>query len=471
MIASVIAAVFGFLGTATFTRLLSPGDYGVYVIGVGMAGFVSSILFTWIRFSVMRLQSEGGQRDLRATALAGYGISVVAAPLLFPVMMHFEVRGWQEVGCAIVLALGIGLVELGQEIMRARFQVREFAVGAALRAVLSFVFCLAAIELGWGGLGLLAGSALAYYVTAAFSARTIWRGPRAKADLEQLRLFFRLGFVFTITGFVYTFQCSMDRLFLAWHLGEEFSGLYGASADLTRQIIQMPAGSIAAAAFPIAVSSLAQYGAGRARQNLERFGEILLAVLVPAAIGLALTAPYLASFLLGPAFRDTAASIVPLLAAGWVLQCFTQFYVHVSFHLAKRPEWSLLQGLTSVAVNVACIWPLTDAWGLQGTAMSFLISEACGTAVGLVLTRFTYPLPYLLGPLARTLLAGCLMGGAVLALKQLLPVPGAAAFAVLAASGMLIYALAAIGLNICEARTNLRVLGLRVFAAAARNIS
>jgi hypothetical protein len=63
------------------------------------------------------------------------------------------------------------------------------------------------------------------------------------------------------------------------------------------------------------------------------------------------------------------------------------------------------------------------------------------------------------------------MGGAVLALKQLLPVPGAAAFAVLAASGMLVYALAAIGLNICEARTNLRVLGLRVFAAAARNIS
>ena len=147
MIASVIAAVFGFLGTATFTRLLSPGDYGIYVIGIGMAGFVSSILFTWVRFSVMRLQSEGGQQDLRATALAGYGISATAAPLLFPVMMHLGARGWQEVACAIVLALGIGLVELGQEIMRARFQVREFAVGAALRAILSFVFCLAAIEL------------------------------------------------------------------------------------------------------------------------------------------------------------------------------------------------------------------------------------------------------------------------------------------------------------------------------------
>src|ERR1700760_1358296 len=224
MIASVIAAVFGFLGTATFTRLLSPGDYGVYVIGVGIAGFVSAILFTWIRFSVMRLQSEGGQSDLRGTALAAYGISFAVSPLLLLVTGLFWDRGWRELGCAIILALGIGLVEMGQEIMRARFQVRQFVTGAVLRTVLGFVFCFAAIEWGWGGIGMIAGSALAYFASAAFSARTIWRAPLAKPKLDELRLFFRLGFVFTITGFVYTFQCSMDRLFLAWHSGEAFSG-------------------------------------------------------------------------------------------------------------------------------------------------------------------------------------------------------------------------------------------------------
>jgi len=463
MIASVIAAMFGFLGTATFTRLLSPGDYGVYVIGVGIAGFVSAILFTWIRFSVMRLQSEGGQSDLRGTALAAYGISSAVSPLLLLLTGLFSDRGWRELGCAIILALGIGLVEMGQEIMRARFQVREFVTGAVLRTVLGFVFCFAAIKWGWDGIGMLAGSALAYFASAAFSARTIWRAPLARPKLDELRLFFRLGFVFTITGFVYTFQCSMDRLFLAWHSGEAFSGLYGASADLTRQIIQMPAGSIAAAAFPLAVSSLAQYGAPKAREQLERFGETLLAVSVPAAVGLSLTIPYLASFLLGPAFRETAGLIVPMLAVGWLFQCITQYYVHVSFHLAKRPEWSLVQGLASVGINLACIWPLTNAWGLQGTAMSFMISEVCGTVIGMMLTRFTYPLPYLLGPLVRTLLANSLMAGAVLTLAHWLPVPSVGAFAFLAVSGMLVYGLAAIGLNICEARTMIRTLALRLF--------
>ncbi len=417
----------------------------------------------------MRLQSEGGPRDLRATALAGYGLSVATTPLLFLVTTYLAHRGWLEVGCAIILALGIGLVEMGQEIMRARFQVREFVTGAVLRTIVSFGFCLAAIKLGWGGFGLLVGSAVAYFVTAAYSARTIWNAPLAKADMGDLRLFFRLGFVFTITAFVYTFQCSMDRLFLAWHSSEASSGLYGASVDLTRQIIQMPAGSLAAAAFPIAVSSLAQYGTSKAREQLERFGEILLAVSVPAAVGLALTITYLASFLLGPAFRDTAELIVPMIAAGWLFQCITQYYVHVSFHLAKKPEWSLVQGLSSVAVNIALIWPLTNIWGLQGTAASFMISEAFGVVIGLALTRYAYPLPYLFGPLGRTLLASGLMACTVLALKKLLPVPGILTFATLAASGMLVYGLAAIALNIAEARTMLHTLALRIFAAPESN--
>jgi Polysaccharide biosynthesis C-terminal domain len=111
---------------------------------------------------------------------------------------------------------------------------------------------------------------------------------------------------------------------------------------------------------------------------------------------------------------------------------------------------------------------MTDAWGMQGTAASFLVSEVCGTAAGMMLTRYAYSLPYLLGPLARTLLASGLMAGAVLALERLLPVPGIAAFAVLAVSGMLVYALAALGLNLCGARTMCHTLSLRMFAAAQR---
>ena len=59
-------------------------------------------------------------------------------------------------------------------------------------------------------------------------------------------------------------------------------------------------------------------------------------------------------------------------------------------------------------------------------------------------------------------------GTAVLALERLLPVPGVAAFAVIAASGMLVYGLAALGLNLCGARSMCHTLSLRMFAAVQR---
>jgi hypothetical protein len=68
-----------------------------------------------------------------------------------------------------------------------------------------------------------------------------------------------------------------------------------------------------------------------------------------------------------------------------------------------------------------------------------------------------------LGPLLRILLANGLMAGAVLALEHWLPVPSVGAFAFLAVSGMLVYGMAAIGLNICEARTMIRTLAVRLF--------
>jgi O-antigen/teichoic acid export membrane protein len=470
MVASAIAATFGFLSTAAFTRLLSPDQYGIYVVGVGVAGFVSSILFTWVRYSVMRFQSEGEQQDLRLTALAGYGVSAATAPLVFFALARFSHVSWQETGLAIILALGVGLFELGQELLRARFQVRAFVTGVALRAAMSFGLCIAIIKLDLGGRGQLAGAALAYFLTAAISARSIWRAPRARVNFAKLKLFFRLGAVFTLTGFVVTFQSSLDRLFLAWHSSDAYAGLYGASADLVRQIILMPGGSVAAAAFPLVVASFTQFGAFEARTQLKRFGEILVAVLAPSTVGLALTAPYLASFLLGPAFRETAALIVPILSVGWMFQSISQYYIHLSFHLAKRPELSLLQGLGSAIVNVACIFPLTDSWGLAGAAASFLISEAAGIGIGLALTRFSHPLPLLMGPLARILLACGLMACVVMTLEQSLPTPSLAAFAVLAASGIVAYTLAAIGLNICDARTLLRGGRIRIFPTAVRAI-
>ena len=83
-VASVVSAAIGLLSAVVFTRLLTPEEYGVYVVGLSTAGIVSALLFTWVRVSALRFQSEGGAVDVRKTIFVAYLISALAAPRRTP---------------------------------------------------------------------------------------------------------------------------------------------------------------------------------------------------------------------------------------------------------------------------------------------------------------------------------------------------------------------------------------------------
>ena len=452
MVSSAINAALGFLSAAVFTRLLTPADYGVYVVGFSMANFIAATIFTWVRYSVMRFEAEGDAVDVRLTSLAGYFVSAATTPILL-LSLHFVFHApWERAGFAVAVALGMSLFDLGQEILRSRLKVRAFVIGAAMRSATAFLVCIGIAELGGGGLGQLGGAALAYFVSAAISARAIWRGPRAKIDWNKLKLFLWLGASVTAAGFLVAFQGALDRLFIAWRFGDVEAGLYGAAADVVKQIILIPAGSVAAAAFPLTVRVFARGDADETRRQLERTGELLFAVLAPAAAGLALTAPYLVSFLLGPAFRETAATIMPILAFAWLFQSVSQTYIHVSFHLAMRQDLAIPHGLATLAANAALLWPLTSIFGPTGAAWSLLASEILGAAAGYALTWKAHRLPTVFAPGRRIVLACGAMALCVVALERRLPDYSATGFVALALVGGCAYASVAVMLDVCASR-------------------
>ena len=63
-IASLVSAIIGLLSAICFTRLLTPEAYGVYVVGLSTAGVISAVLFTWVRVSALRFQSEGDRKSV-----------------------------------------------------------------------------------------------------------------------------------------------------------------------------------------------------------------------------------------------------------------------------------------------------------------------------------------------------------------------------------------------------------------------
>ena len=68
--ANILSALLGLLSVFIFTRLLSPHDYGVYLLGSGFAAVVSVFLVGWFRNLILsghgRNDEDDGHGDTRS---------------------------------------------------------------------------------------------------------------------------------------------------------------------------------------------------------------------------------------------------------------------------------------------------------------------------------------------------------------------------------------------------------------------
>lgn len=451
MIAHGVPAVLGFSAVVIFTRLLTPEEYGFYIVTMSFAGIINAILYAWVRLSILRYQSEGKAADVRITALAGYVLSAALSPLVLLAFMFATQSQPQQLFLATLVALALGLFEFGQEILKARQEARAYLHASVLRSVLTFCLSLLLVYLGLGGAGLLLGIGSAYLLAFIISSPRIWRRPVQRFQSATFRRMLAFGAPMAISGAVFSFHGALDRLIVMHFLGEAATGIYGASADLVRQIILLPAMAIGAAMVPVVIRSLADEGRAEANRKLELTFEMLMAVVVPSVIGLALVAPAFSAVMIGPEFSKEAALLIPVLAFAWLFQAMTHQYIHASFHLAGTSRLLLLQGLVILVVNVAATILLVPRLGLIGAAWALVLAEAAGVGAGFILSAKAYPLPFVPAGTGRVLMAGMAMAVPTFLVTGLVE-NQAADLALSVSVGVFSYGLAALALDLVGIR-------------------
>lgn len=395
LFAYAVPAVVGFFALILYTHLLSPSEYGIYVIGSGLAAIISAVSFTWVRQSVSRYQAGAPHLDFRPAAAVAFSSTVALIGLLVPVGL-FVMRpgiGFGVLAASVLLSLSLTAFDISQEFKRAKLNPLRFTLIAVVRSVVSLALGFAAVELGGGGLGLLVA------VSASFLAGIImnlWNDVprRGSFSIDQLRQFARYGLPFTMGAAALALHGALDKLGVAFLLGQGGAGQYGLGADIARQIIGMLAASVAAALFPMAFRSFAQTGAAATRERLAEGLELLLALIVPVAVWLAISADAVTGALLGREFQRAVAAILPLLAVGRMLGATNQFYIQISFQLAERPLLQVAHDVGILALNLVLLFPLTLAFGLVGAAAAILIAEAFGVLLGISLSRMAFKLPF-----------------------------------------------------------------------------
>ena len=210
----------------------------------------------------------------------------------------------------------------------------------------------------------------------------------------------------------------------------------------------MVAAGIAAAGFSLAVRAVDSGDHAEAKRQLEANGTLLLAVLAPAAVGMAITAPSIATTLVGAHYVATVAALTPWMAAGALFAGFRAHYVDHAFQLGRHPQGQIWVTAGAVVVTVALNFLLIPRFGPLGAAIAVAVGAASSTLHAMWASRAAYPLPLPGRAACRIALACIAMAGGVC----LIPGAGPGTLFVQVMVGGLVYAAAALALDVIGLR-------------------
>jgi O-antigen/teichoic acid export membrane protein len=467
--ANVLSAVLGLLSVFVFTRLFSPHDYGVYLLGVGFASVISVFLAGWFRNLVLSGHARNDGTEVRGQIASGFGLVCLTTPLAFALGRLIGLDTAAALA-AVALSVAIGLFDLTQDLIRARLMAFSVMRGTLVRS--TGVLCLGVVAalVSPTGLQLLLAATAACALAILIQSRPAWRGTRFVFDRAELVALARQGLPLTLSLTLLAISSVTDRFMIANLVGPADAGRYVAALDLVRQTLMLPAMSTAAAFFPLAVQIHARQGDTAVRAHFAECAELLFGVTLPAALGFAMISWHVANVVLGADFREIAAETMPIVAIAVIFQIMTQQYLHASFLLSGRNGFYLINTVAIIVANVVLSYVLVQSHGAVGAAWARLGADVIGFVCALALTHFAFPVPLPAGRLGLIMIAGLIMALVVGALDRELHVSHLAACIVLAGAGAVTYAALGWLFDISHARRRVRS-GLALLRARRANIT
>jgi O-antigen/teichoic acid export membrane protein len=275
------------------------------------------------------------------------------------------------------------------------------------------------------------------------------RGQDGRFDADRARLYAVYGVPVSLSLILSLVLATTDRFVLAGYLGEQSVGVYHAGYSLANRTLDVMFIWLGMAGGPASVAALERGGRPALHATAHDQASLMIALTLPAAVGLALVAHPLAEVMVGPGLREGAAQVTPWIAASAFLSGMTVYYFHTAFTLARRTKLLMAaMGLPAV-VNLALNLALVPRFGLQGALWATLASYGLGALASYGLGRrvLSLPLPW------QTLVKSTLAAGGMAVAVRLVPASGGVAeLAAKAGIGGLAYGLLAVALNVADVR-------------------
>lgn len=398
-LARVAPGVMSVLSLSLFTRILDQTEYGLFVLVMAGADLLDAFLVQWLSWTLVRYAAkyEVKREVFYSTILAAFVVILVPAgfvtggaclfwsdtlpiPLILIGYVYFVLNGW---------------FELNLQRRRASLSPVRFGILDAMRAFLSVGFAVLFAWLGMGAYGVVLGYAIGRLAPTLVMRLHIWKGSLPwQYDRALLIKLFAFGLPLGVSvalGFMVNFS---DRLLLGWLKGPEVAGMYGAGYDLAYRFLVAVTTVIHLAGYPLIVKALETGGLTAAKEQLEQHFALLLGMAGAGALFFTIMSHEMADLLLGAAFRESSAMVIPWVAIGFLLSTLRGFYYNYAFQLGERTLLQVWVGVVPAVLNIGLNLILIPRMEMLGAVVASVISFSVALVLSIIIGRWAFPMPF-----------------------------------------------------------------------------
>lgn len=414
MPATVIPAATSFLMIYVYTRLLTPSEYGNFSLVFSAVLVVQTSLFFAIPVALTRFYPEAVDQERRDHFLVEcyllfYTLCVLVAGIIGVAVcfshMHLAIL-W---GLATLVLISRSAVALNQSVNRISSQTRRYNMIECAHAVLGFALgSLFIYLLGASAeavlLGLLVAAMVCMLVDSA-SLSLPFRRSWKQIDRAAVTQLIKFSMPLIVVDITVCLLALSDRFLLEVLGGAGALGVYTVAYNLVERPTTLICTAITTATFPVAVQVLQDHGPGAGGRQIGINGTILLALIIPACVGLALISPYISAVMIGEQFRIGVTSVIPIMCFTALFRGISAHVIDHAFHLAGRTNLALWVYAPSAAANVFLNLLLIPRYGMFGAAWAGLACQALAVVIGWVIARQTFPVRWQAGEIAKIIVA------------------------------------------------------------------
>ena len=466
LIVKLFPALLSLISLMVFTRVLTPGEYGVYSLTILVAGLGNAVLLQWVTLGVSRyLPSAADAEEIGRLLATARTLSISISSLLILICLGIWLSGSLESFSVIFWMAGFlcaiqAWYDLNLKILNTNLKPVSYGKVLASKSLIVFFLAVSLLYLGCGVVGILLSTIIGLGVASLFS-RNLWEGvPWFYIDKEYCRKLFAYGAPLMVTYLLIFIIDASDRFFIERMVGIEAVGIYSAAYEMSQYSIGTLTSVVHLAALPLVINAYSDHGAASAGDQLKKTFMFILAVAAPVSAGMAVTAPEIAHVMIGEAFSSEATKIIPWVALAMFLSAIKSFYFDYAFQLAKSTKKQMYIVFISALVNMVFNYILISEYGGVGAAISTAIAFFVSLFLSYYLGKKVFPMPNL--PIFETfkiLIATVVMVAVVTSLTIGLSVWSLAAKVVVGGGvylGLLIF------LNVTGVRAYMRILVARL---------